>query len=308
MTFVSLVVALLLDRARPLPDASVPLEWFRRYADRLLHDLNAGKPVHGTVAWLAAVCPWVLGVLVAFYIFHYVNPVLGWLFSLAVLYLCLGFRNLTQALKDIYAALRADDLERARELLAHWRGASASEYSETEIAKAAVETALTRAQRELFGVVFWFVVLPGPAGAVLYRLAAELETRWARRPEEALEPFGRFARHAFAALDWIPARLAAIGFAIAGNFEDAVSSWRTYAQAWPERDLGIVLASGAGAMNVQLGGALPREGSVDLRPDLGEGDPPDAEHLQSTIYLLWRTLVVWLVLLLLIILARWVGG
>ena len=83
MTFVSLVVALLLDRARPLPDSSVALEWFRRYADRLAHDLNAGKPVHGTVAWLAAVCPWVLGVLIAFYLFHYINPVLGWLGSLA---------------------------------------------------------------------------------------------------------------------------------------------------------------------------------------------------------------------------------
>ena len=308
MTFVTLVVALLLDRARPLPDASALLEWFRRYADRLGHDLNAGKPMHGTVGWLAAVCPWALSVLVVFYLLYYANPVLGWLWSLLVLYLCLGFRNVTQALKDIYAALRANDLERARELLAGWRGGSAFDYGETEIAKAAVETALERAQRELFGVVFWFVVLPGPCGPVLYRLAAELETRWGRRTDEALEPFGRFARSAFAALDWIPARLAAIGFAIAGNFEDAISSWRTYAPAWPEPDLGIVLASGAGAMHVQLGGALPRKGGVELRPDLGDGDPADAEHLQSTIYLLWRTLVVWLVVLLLITLARWVGG
>jgi adenosylcobinamide-phosphate synthase len=199
-------------------------------------------------------------------------------------------------------------LERARELLAGWRGESASEYSETEVAKAAVETALARAQRELFGVVFWFVILPGPSGPVLYRLAAELDGRWGQRREEAFGPFGRFARRAFLALDWAPARLAAIAFAIAGNFEDAISSWRSQAPAWPEPELGIVLASGAGAMNVQLGGALPREGGVDMRPDLGEGDPADAEHLQSTIYLLWRSLVVWLVVLLLITLARWVGS
>ena len=145
-----------------------------------------------------------------------------------------------------------------------------------------METALERAQREVFGVVFWFVVLPGPCGPVLYRLAAELEARWGRRADEALEPFGRFARRAFVTLDWIPARLAAIGFAIAGNFEDAISSWRTHAPAWPEPELGIVLASGAGAMHVQLGGALPREGGVDLRPDLGEGDATrcraSAEH------------------------------
>jgi adenosylcobinamide-phosphate synthase len=308
MTFATLLIALLLDRARPLPDTTAPLEWFRRYADRLSDDLNAGKPVHGTVGWLAAVCPWVLVALVVFYVLYYLNPVLGWLWSLLVLYVCLGFRNITQALKDIYAALHASDLEKARELLAKWCGASASEYGETEIAKVAVETALARAQRELFGVVFWFIVLPGPAGAVLYRLAGELEIRWGRRREEAFEPFGRFARRAFVVLDWIPTRLAAIGFAIAGNFEDAVSSWRGQAPAWPEPELGILLASGAGAMNVQLGGALPRGTGVDLRPDLGEGNLADAEHLQSTIYLLWRTLIVWLFLLLLITLARWVGG
>jgi adenosylcobinamide-phosphate synthase len=308
MTLVTLLIALLLDRARPLPDTSAPLAWFRRYADRLAHDLNAGKPVHGTVGWLAAVCPLVLLALVAFSILYYLNPVLGWLWSLAVLYLCLGFRSLTQVLKDIYAALHAGDLDRARELLARWRGESASEYRETEVAKAAVETALARAQREVFGIVFWFVVLPGPSGPVLYRLAAELESRWGQRREAAFGPFGRFARRAFLVLDWAPARLAAIGFAIAGNFEDAISSWRSQAPAWPEPELGIVLASGAGAMNVQLGGALPREGGVDLRPDLGEGDPADAEHLQSTIYLLWRSLVVWFAVLALITLARWVGG
>jgi adenosylcobinamide-phosphate synthase len=308
MSFVTLLIALLLDRARPLPDTSAPLGWFRRYADRLAHDLNAGKPVHGTVAWLAAVCPWVLVALVVFYILYYANPVLGGLWSLAVLYFSLGFRNLTQALKEIYAALHAGDLDRARELVAGWRGESASEYGETEIAKAAVETALARAQRELFGVVFWFVILPGPSGPVLYRLAAELDSRWGQRREEAFGPFGRFARRAFLALDWVPARLAAIAFAIAGNFEDAISSWRSQAPAWPEPEMGVVLASGAGAMNVQLGGALPREGGVDMRPDLGEGDPADAEHLQSTIYLLWRALVVWLAVLLLITLARWVGS
>jgi cobalamin biosynthesis protein CobD/CbiB len=308
MTFITLVIALLLDRARPLPQTGTLLDWFREYSDRLEHDLNAGKPVHGTVGWLAAVCPWAFAALVAFYFLHYISPVLGWLWSLAVLYVCIDFRKVVQALKEIQEALRAEDLERARELLLGFRGESAWEYASAEIAKAAVETGLARAQRELFGVVFWFVVLPGPAGPVLYRLAGELEARWGRRHDENFGAFGQFARSAFHVLDWIPARLAAIGFAIAGDFEDAVSSWRTQAPTWPDPDLGVVLASGAGAMGVRIGGPLPREGSMDLRPELGEGDPADADHLTSTVYLLWRTLVVWLGVLLLITVARWVGG
>ena len=109
--------------------------------------INAGKPVHGTVGWLAAVRPWVLGVLLVFYVLYYLNPVLGWLWSLAVLYVCVGFRNVTHALRDIYAALKAGDLERARELLSRWRGESTSEYGETEIAKAAVPTDRTQRRR-----------------------------------------------------------------------------------------------------------------------------------------------------------------
>jgi adenosylcobinamide-phosphate synthase len=53
---------------------------------------------------------------------------------------------------------------------------------------------------------------------------------------------------------------------------------------------------------------MPREGGVDFRPELGEGDAADADHVLSAYYLLWRTLVVWLVLLLLLTLARWVGS
>jgi adenosylcobinamide-phosphate synthase len=69
-----------------------------------------------------------------------------------------------------------------------------------------------------------------------------------------------------------------------------------------------MLASGAGALGLSLGGPLSREGGVDFRPELGEGARPDADDLQSAYYLLWRTLVVWLVLLLMLTLARWVGA
>jgi len=308
MTFVTLFVALLLDRARPIPASSALHGWFGTYAGKLALDLNAGKPVHGLVGWLAAVCPWAALALAVYFLLSAVDPVPAWVWSVIVLYACLGFRNVLQALRDIYAALHVGDVDRARQLLAQWRGVSASDYSETDLAKVAIETGILRAQRELFGVLFWFVVLPGPTGAVLYRLASELEMRWGRRPDEDSLAFGRFSRQAFAVLDWIPARLAAIGFAIAGDFEDAVSSWRSQAQTWFDPDEGIILASGAGAMRVQLGGPLPREIGVDFRPELGEGDLPDAEHLQSTIYLLWRTLIVWLTVLLIFTLAQWVGS
>ena len=304
----SLIAALLLDRARPLPSPNILWIWFRRYADRVARDLNAGQPIHGTAGWLAAVCPWVLAALVVFYLLYYVNPLLGWVWTVAGLYACIGLRRVEQTLNDIFEALSAGDLESARLLLSTWSGEPASVYAESEVARAAVETALMRAHRELFGVLFWFIILPGPAGAILYRLAGELARRWGGRKDEEFSAFGRFSARAFHYLDWVPLRLTAIGFAIAGDFEDAITSWRTQASAWGDANDGVILASGAGALGVRLGGPLPYEGGVDFRPELGDGDPADAHHLQSTQSLLWRTLVVWVVLLLLLTLARWVGG
>jgi adenosylcobinamide-phosphate synthase len=308
MAFFTLIAALLVDSARPLPWAGGLLAWFRHYADRLAHDMNAGKRVHGMVSWFAVVCPWVLAVLVVFYLFHAVSPVLGWLWTVVVLYACIGFREVIQSLREVFEALQAGELDTARALLGAWSADPLPNYSEREIAKAAIEAALLRAHREVFGVIFWFILLPGPAGALLYRLSAEIERHWGRRTDEEFGAFGAFSVRAFRFLDWLPARLSAIGFAIAGNFEDAISAWRTQARSWADQGQGIVLASGAGALGVRLGGPMPLEAGVDFRPELGDGDEPDVDYLQSALSLLWRTLIVWLVLLLLLTLATWVGS
>jgi adenosylcobinamide-phosphate synthase len=308
MSFFSLIAALLFDSARPLSWGGGLLAWFRRYADRLAHDMNAGKGVHGVVSWFAVVCPWVLAALIVFYLLHALSPVLGWIWTVVVLYGCIGFREVIQSVRDIFEALRAGDPDKARFLLATWRGEPLPLYDEREIAKSAIEAALVCAHREVFGVILWFILLPGPAGALLYRLSAEIERYWGRRTDAEFAAFGAFSARAFRVLDWLPVRLSAIGFAIAGNFEDAVSAWRTQARSWIDHGQGIVLASGAGALGVRLGGPMPLASGMDFRPELGDGDEPDAEYLQSALSLLWRTLIVWLVLLLLITLARWAGG
>ncbi|MCC7548441.1 MAG: CobD/CbiB family protein [Burkholderiales bacterium] len=308
MSFFTILLALLIENARPLPWASTLLAAYQRYTDRLAHDLNAGQRAHGVIGWCAAVLPWVLLALLVFYALHYVTPLLGWIWTLMVLYVCLGFREAVQPLRDILDAMRAGEAERARALLTAWRGESAVDFGEPDIAKAAIETALVRTHRQVFGIIFWFILLPGPSGALLYRLCEEMDRRWGMRQDEAFGPFGLFAAKAFRVIDWLPVRLSAVGFAIAGNFEDAISAWRTQARSWVNQSDGIVLASGAGALGVRLGGALPAVQGMRFRPELGEGAVPDSDYLQNALGLLWRALIVWLVLLLLMTLASWVGG
>ena len=105
-------------------------------------------------------------------------------------------------------------------------------------------------------------------------------------------------------------RLTALGFAIVGDFEDAAYCWRMQAKTWPATEggeaTGIMLASGAGALGVHLGGPIAAAWRrADLRPELGMGDAATPEVLPSAVGLVWRALVLWLVLILLITLANW---
>jgi adenosylcobinamide-phosphate synthase len=72
--------------------------------------------------------------------------------------------------------------------------------------------------------------------------------------------------------------------------------------------LGIILASGAGALGVRLGMPVVESGEVADRAELGTGDEADVDFMQSAVGLVWRAIVLWVVLLLLLGLASLVGG
>jgi adenosylcobinamide-phosphate synthase len=301
MSLLSLVAALLLEQWRPLADRRYLYALLARYATFLEGLFNAGETRQGAIAWAMAVLPVVLGAWLVYSAAYRANPLLALLLNVAALYLTMGFRQRSHYFTGIHLALKEDDLARARDILSEWRHVSCAELDREAITRLAIEEALLASHRYVFGVVFWFVLLPGPTGAILYRLSMFLKGRWGE--EADLEPFSHFARRAFAALDWLPVRFTGAAFAVVGDFEDAVYCWRTQASNWPDPELGIVLASGAGAIGVRLGMPILAGGEVIDRPGLGLGEPADTGHLDSTVGLVWRALVVWLLLLLLIALA-----
>lgn len=304
MGLISLIAALFLEQWRPLAGHQYLHSQVERYANFLERQFNAGEAQHGVVGWLVAVLP---PVLVAWYVHALLfrwSPLLGLAFNVLALYLTMGFRQFSHYFTDIHLALKEDDLARARELLAGWRGHECSDLSREEVARLSIEEALAASHRHVYAVIFWFVLLPGPSGAILYRLSYLLCRRWCGSDAPDLANFGRFAKQAFAALDWLPVRFTAAAFAVVGDFEDAIFCWRTQAAKWADPELGIVLASGAGAMGVRLGNPVVIHGTVTERPELGVGEEADTGFLDSTIGLVWRALVVWLLMLLLIGVAR----
>lgn len=304
MSFTALLAALLLEYFRPLPAYLCAYPWFSRYAQYLERWLNAGEQRHGVLAWLLAVVPPVMLAALANLYLSQLASLLGALWSGAVLYLLMGFRQSGVNAASIAAALRQQNLDEARRVLGQWLGRDCSALSATEVARLGIENTLSGAYRHLFGAIIWFAAF-GPGGAVLYRLSGMLDDKWVGLEEKA---FGKFAAGIFFWLDWIPQRLTAISFAIVGDFEDALFCWRAQARQWTRRGQGIILASGAGAMGVKLGDSLPADGGVEYRPELGLGDEADADYLDSAIGMVWRALVLWLVSLLLLNLARWAGA
>jgi len=304
MSLVSLIIALLLEQWRPLADRKELVSWAARFADFLQQHFNAGERAHGTIAWMLGVVPAMLLALAAYYLLYRLSPLLALAFNVLILYVTMGFRQVGHYFTDIHWALKSGELDRARAILGEWRGASCERLTAEEVARLTIEEALIASYQHVFAVAFWFVLLPGPIGAILYRTASYLHRRWPDRGDTELAVFGGFAGKVFRLLDWAPARLTGMAFAIVGDFEDAAYCWRTQAAKWPDPALGVVLASGAGAMGVRLGMPFLSELSPVDRPELGLGEEADAGFLDSTIGLVWRALVVILFILLLLAIAR----
>jgi adenosylcobinamide-phosphate synthase len=328
MSFLALVLALALEQWRPLVDRRAVFAPVVGYAGHLERQFNAGEANQGAVAWLLAVVPLAVIAWALYALVDALSPLAGLLFNVAVLYVTMGFREHSHYFTRVHKALKEGDLVEARRELGEWRGHPCDTLSASEVARLAIEGAFTVSHRHVFAPMFWFLLLPGPSGAVMYRTALFLSRRWgrmaragdpgpmfelasadtepgpARADDEPPGRFGEFARRAFYVLDWLPARFSAASFAIVGDFEDAVYCWRTQAARWPDPLLGIVLAAGAGALGVRLGLPIARGGVVEDRPELGLGEEADTPFLDSTVGLIWRALVLWLALLLVVSIAK----
>jgi adenosylcobinamide-phosphate synthase len=312
MTFFSILCALLIEQLKPLRADNQIYAEIKRLAMRIEAWFNAGQVSHGRLGWFimmgSLMLPTALiyGVLLRY----------GWVFAafawnILIVYLTLGFRHYSHYFTSIQFALNAGDEATARHLLAEWARIDTVGMDSSEIARLAVEKSLVTTHRNVFGVFFWFLMPLGPACAVMYRVAEYLARAWNEPDHMRNEAFGQFAARAFYWIDWIPVRLTAIAFAVVGNFEDAIYAWRNFANRWADESRGIILAAGGGAMGVRLGTPVenasryvtPDAATVDTSADEADvlpGEEPNVRALQSTVGLVWRALLLWMLLLLLL--------
>jgi adenosylcobinamide-phosphate synthase len=351
MSFFAILFALMIEQVRPLSVSNPVYEAARSWARTARKALDAGQTPHGWLTWSAVV---LLPALVALLLHWVLVWSLGWygtvlVFALhvVVLYVTLGFRQFSHYFTVMRDALEAGDEALARTTLAQWKRVDASDIPKTEIVRHVIEHSILDAHRHVFGVLGWYALLAafgfGPAGAIIYRMS-EFAQRYYKHSNtqsasvQVSESLLAATQQAWLVVDYLPARVTALGFAIVGNFEEAIDSWRNYAQrlgrsgaadTMNEND-GVILAATSGALNVRLGGealkevftpmaaqAMQTDGTLPpgFRPDAAPdpaaetsaGREPAVAHLRSVVGLVWRSVVLWMLLLALLTLARLLG-
>lgn len=327
MSFFAILFALLIEQARPLARGNPVHAGLRLWARWVSRNFDAGKDHHGWIAWaLTVVGPTVMAALV----YWLLDGFLGWpvavIWSTVVLYFTLGFRQFSHHFTAIRDALDAGDEGQARELLAQWQRVDAADLPRSELLRHVIEYSVLAAHRHVFGVLACYSVFAalgfGPAGAVLYRMAEFVARYWLHHGVANPVSTGLKAASARAwhFIDWLPARVTALAFAVVGSFEEAIDCWRHHAQRFPNDNDGVVLAATSGAVNVRLGGEALRSAfsaqggaSAETLPveaadsESTPGREAEPAHLRSIVGLVWRTVVLWMVLLALLTLARLLG-
>lgn len=342
MGFVALIIALLIEQGRSLPADN----WVHRavlaLADLVRSSTDAGQRQHGLVGFVVVSVVVIAFVLVLDWLAGLLHPVARFLVHVLVLYFTLGFRQFSQAFTEIQVALAADDTSGARRVLERWLAQTPADgaidrperdASVSEICRRAIAHALVGAHRHVFGPLFWYILLPGAVGPVIYRLAQLLSQHWSSPAHEAAssprtsvigaasplpggvaatpsaEPYGVVATLAYRVIDWLPVRLSAAGFAIVGNFEDAIYCWRGAVSAGTGKEQrAMLLAAGGGALGLRI--AEPELEARWAAGDHGfefQGVPPDASGLRSAVGLVWRSVVLWIGLYAMLTLAAGLG-
>lgn len=299
-------LAVLLDSVLGEPRRCHPLVAFGALVDALEARWHSpGLPhrarlIRGGVAWALLVVP--LPCLLGWGLSRLPGPA-AIVLDIAVLYLCIGNRSLATHARAVATALQAGDLALARRSVAMLVSRETAQLDPGGVSRAAVESVLENGSDAVIAPLFWFVVGGAPA-ALFYRFANTLDACWGYRNAHYLY-FGRVAARADDALNWLPARICALLYALVGSTRPALRCWARQARRAASPNAGPVMSAGSGALNIWTGGPAYYHGELESRPVLGRGREAGAGDIGRALRLLWRAVAVFVALAWAL---QWLGG
>ncbi|WP_198246881.1 adenosylcobinamide-phosphate synthase CbiB [methane-oxidizing endosymbiont of Gigantopelta aegis] len=292
----TIILAIILDYRLGEPKRYHPLVGFGWLANnlesRLCHPEHspARQKLLGMLAWALLTLPLPLLMLS----FHLPATTELTVNSL-VLYLCIAPSSLKQHANRVYQALQTQPIEQARAAVGYMVSRNTDQMDVRQIQNAAIESVLENGADAVFAPLFWFV-LAGPAGVIFYRLSNTLDAMWGYK-NARYRFFGRFAARMDDSLNYIPARLTALSYALMGQTRLALSCWKMQARLLESPNAGPVMTSGAGALNRQLGGPAVYHGRFRQKPWFGSQHLTQSDDIVKANQLVERSLLCWCVVI-----------
>lgn len=291
-----LLLALIIDRIWGEPKTWHPLIIFGLWVDKCQSRCQIplswpafSQRLFGVFAWLMAVVPLLL-------IWCLIDALLPTIIldGLAVLivYFSIGWQSLREHGLAIATPLMKGDLVQARVAVGYIVSRDTQNLTEEQIAKAGIESVLENGSDAVFAPIFWFLIL-GVQGAILYRLANTLDAMWGYKTSRLLH-FGWCAARIDDVLNYVPAKLVVFSYAVCGQYKNALQAAQSPDARWKSPNAGPVMAAGAGALGLVVGGEAVYFGKAESRPVLGKGVSPQAGDLARSINLVDKTLYFWL--------------
>ncbi|MDR3492736.1 MAG: regulatory signaling modulator protein AmpE [Gammaproteobacteria bacterium] len=266
MTFIITLIALIIERFFDWSHMR-KWQWFNTYHAWLIAKASRFSPY---VLIVMCVLPPVL--LVGFLdglLRHY--SFFKLIFGTLILIYCLGPNNFWAQVYACIKVLHNEDPQVAMSKVQTEFGITLSENPQA-FHRAFTNTIFIEANRRIFAVFFWFVLL-GPVGAVLYRLVDLCKLRGVT--------IKFVANQTQEVLDWLPVRILAFGFALGGHFTEVVRHWKHGVLSAPVTNDFFLTECGIAALDILELQQLPIDGSAE----------------KETLGLLDRTFVISLVLL-----------
>jgi len=292
-------LALLLDYLLGEPSRFHPLVGFGKLSNWLESKANKDHFLflRGAIAWMLAVIPITL---VIYYLDQWVGGL--WL-GITCGWLAIGWRSLREHGLAVVKALESNNIEKTRRNTSYLVSRDTSKLDESALSKATIESLLENGSDAIFATLFWLVVFGAP-GVVLYRLSNTLDAMWGYR-NERFEQFGKFSARVDDVLNIIPARLSAALYLLFGNSKLAWQAWKTQGRNWYSPNAGIVMATGAGALNLSLGGNAVYNGKIKQRSKLGYGEDAKPDDIHRALKLIDYSLYGLTFFLMIIVIAKY---
>lgn len=300
-----IVAAIVLDWVFGEPRRHHPLVWFGGVTDRV-EQISEHPRFERTSPFARGLCCWLILVIpptvAIWWLLSWLPTPVQWILECVIVYFSIGLKSMQEHAYEVHKHLVAKELDKARESVSRIVSRRTDELDEREVAKGAVEAVIENGSDCVLSPIFWYLLFGAP-GALMFRLANTLDAMWGNKTDRYIE-FGRASARIDDILNWIPARLTAIGYAICGKFS---SSWWCMNNQKAESEgpnAGLVMAAGGGALEIKLGGPAIYHGKLDDRPVLGLGREVEAGDIVRSIRLLWQTIGLW-ILILAIVCALW---